>query len=236
MSTISIEIPDEMASFDGRPVEQLAREMRLATAVLWYRQGRISKKTAAVFAGIDYVDFMRVLDGARADGILIAADGHQTRSKATLTVIVGLPGSGKSTLMEELRDSHPGRPGDDFMIGVQGPDEEKSISDSPRYHELIEDLRESKSCAISDIIFCRKAFRQAIARTVRETLPEISLRWIFFENDPAQCLENIRRRGKDASREEEYLNKLSPEYEVPPEVHCIPVYSPNRAAEPKRPQ
>jgi hypothetical protein len=42
MKTITIEVPDEMMSLAGGTVEELAAAMRLATAILWYQQGRIS--------------------------------------------------------------------------------------------------------------------------------------------------------------------------------------------------
>jgi predicted HTH domain antitoxin len=71
MKTITVEVPDDMASLDGGTDEHLAREMRLATAILWYSQGRISQGKAAEFAGMNRVQFLNALSAARVDAIQV---------------------------------------------------------------------------------------------------------------------------------------------------------------------
>ena len=43
MKTIPIEVPDEMTALGGGTDEPSAEAMRLATVVMWYQQGKISR-------------------------------------------------------------------------------------------------------------------------------------------------------------------------------------------------
>lgn len=58
MSTITIELPDEVfAAVRCDPVK-MAQEIRFATAMAWYEQGKISQEIAANLAGLDRIDFL----------------------------------------------------------------------------------------------------------------------------------------------------------------------------------
>jgi predicted HTH domain antitoxin len=74
MKTITVEVPDDMAALDGGTDEQLAHEMRLATAIHWYSQGRISQGKAAEFAGMNRVEFLNALSAARVDAIQVTEE------------------------------------------------------------------------------------------------------------------------------------------------------------------
>ncbi len=67
MKTITIEVPDEMTSLGGGSDKELAGTMRLATAILWYQQGRISQGKAAEIAGLDRTSFLLALGRAKVD-------------------------------------------------------------------------------------------------------------------------------------------------------------------------
>ena len=51
MATVRIEVPDDAFKALHRSPQELGREIRLAAAMLWYTQGRISHEKAAEFAG-----------------------------------------------------------------------------------------------------------------------------------------------------------------------------------------
>lgn len=53
-------------ALDCRPTE-LRNELRLAAAVEWYRQGRISQEVAAEIAGLDRTDFLLMLSRSGQD-------------------------------------------------------------------------------------------------------------------------------------------------------------------------
>jgi len=74
MKTITIEVPDEMTSLGGGTDEQLAGAMRLATAILWYRQGRISQGKAAEIAGMNRVLFLNALYEAKVEAIQVTEE------------------------------------------------------------------------------------------------------------------------------------------------------------------
>jgi len=74
MKTITIEVPDEMTSLGLGTDEQLAGAMRLATAILWYRQGRISQGNAAEIAGMKRVLFLNALHEAKVEAIQVTEE------------------------------------------------------------------------------------------------------------------------------------------------------------------
>ena len=74
MKTITIEVPDEMTALSGGTDEQLAGTMRLATAIHWYRQGRISQGKAAQLAGLNRVLFLNALKEAQVDAFQVSEE------------------------------------------------------------------------------------------------------------------------------------------------------------------
>ncbi len=74
MRTITIEVSDEMASLGGGTDQKLADEMRLATAILWYQQGRISQGKAAEIAGMNRVLFLNALHEAGVEAIQVTEE------------------------------------------------------------------------------------------------------------------------------------------------------------------
>jgi predicted HTH domain antitoxin len=74
MKTIMIEVPDEMTSLGGGTDKELAETMRLATAILWYQQGRISQGKAAEIAGMNRVVFLNALYKAGVEAIQVTEE------------------------------------------------------------------------------------------------------------------------------------------------------------------
>jgi predicted HTH domain antitoxin len=74
MKTITIDVPDEMTTLGGGTGEELAAAMRLATAILWYRQGRISQGKAAELAGMNRVVFLHALHEAGVEAIQVTEE------------------------------------------------------------------------------------------------------------------------------------------------------------------
>jgi predicted HTH domain antitoxin len=77
MKTITIEVPDEMTSLGGGTDEHLAEAMRLATAILWYQQGRISQGKAAEIAGLNRILFLNALHEAGVEAIQVTEEELQ---------------------------------------------------------------------------------------------------------------------------------------------------------------
>jgi hypothetical protein len=65
MATVTIDVPDDAFTALDRSPEELSREMRLAAALFWYNQGRISPEKAARFAGVSRMDFLDAVAAAK---------------------------------------------------------------------------------------------------------------------------------------------------------------------------
>jgi predicted HTH domain antitoxin len=65
MATVTIDVPDDAFAALHRSPQELSQEMRLAAAMLWYTQGRISHEKAAHLAGISRIAFIDALAAAK---------------------------------------------------------------------------------------------------------------------------------------------------------------------------
>ena len=68
-STFTIELPEGVPVLIAGTPEAIAREVRLAAAIEWYREGRISQGKAAEFAGLGRWEFIEALGRARVNVI-----------------------------------------------------------------------------------------------------------------------------------------------------------------------
>ena len=70
----TIELPGSvLAGFAGTP-EAFARELRLAAAVEWYRQGRVSQGRGAEIAGLSRGEFLDALARAKVPACQVTVD------------------------------------------------------------------------------------------------------------------------------------------------------------------
>jgi predicted HTH domain antitoxin len=74
MATVTIEVPDDAFKALHRSPQELGREMRLAAAMLWYSQGRISHEKAAQIAEVSRIDLIDALAAARLPAFHVDAD------------------------------------------------------------------------------------------------------------------------------------------------------------------
>ena len=58
MTTVTIELPDDVYSALRRSPKEVIREMRIAAAVEWYAQERISQGKGAEIAGLSRAEFL----------------------------------------------------------------------------------------------------------------------------------------------------------------------------------
>ena len=61
MTTLNIELPDQIFSVMRYAPEEFKKEMKLAAAAVWYEQGKISQEMAAKIAGMNRTDFLLAL-------------------------------------------------------------------------------------------------------------------------------------------------------------------------------
>ena len=61
MTRVQVEFDSDIFSTLRRSPEEVVREMRLAAAVIWYAQGRLSQSRAAEIAGVSRAAFLDAL-------------------------------------------------------------------------------------------------------------------------------------------------------------------------------
>jgi energy-coupling factor transporter ATP-binding protein EcfA2 len=114
-----------------------------------------------------------------------------------VTFIIGLPGSGKSTLIEHYK-SHPFinyKIYDDWMTWTLD-DLDKDFAADTNYPNLLQDLKNNTNIIISGIGFCDNEFLQKSEYYLKSNFPNIKINRIYFENDPIKAEANIRYRDK----------------------------------------
>ncbi len=74
MTTIQLELPEDVFASLRRSPQEFARELRLAAAIHWYSRGEISQEQAAQVAGMNRVDFLKALASAGVDAIVVDMD------------------------------------------------------------------------------------------------------------------------------------------------------------------
>jgi hypothetical protein len=140
-----------------------------------------------------------------------------------LTVVVGLPGSGKSTRVNAMRSSVSGLCCEDFHANA--------IQDSPlversrHYNALLDDIRTGRDCVIADIAFCDPTRTASLQQAIERQISNVRIEWIYFENAPDKCRRNIERRARENVRDDlDALEKFRHLYCIPDGVTPIPVY------------
>lgn len=123
-----------------------------------------------------------------------------------ITFIVGLPGSGKTHLGNQLLD---------LQGGV-------FLDDISTLNQIKESM--GQDIIISDVFLCRKKERDKATRMINKIAKEAGfqydIEWVFFENNPEQCLKNVEYREKqgDKRRVTDFINAMSLEYTIPTDV------------------
>ena len=111
--------------------------------------------------------------------------------------IIGLPGSGKSTLIKHY-ESHPFidyKIYDDWMTWTYNDKGKEFIADI-NYEELLQNIKENRSCIISCINFCDTDFIYKSEYYLKSKFPNLKISRIYFENEPKKSESNIRYRDK----------------------------------------
>lgn len=142
---------------------------------------------------------------------------------SVLTVVVGLPGSGKSTFVEKMKLEGAGFCVHDFHADayMNSP----QVEHSRHYPDLVRNLHCGVDCVIADIAFCDPARRVSLEQTLQGEIPNLRITWTYFENAPEKCARNIKRRARSSlAADMDALWKHSAVYRIPHGVSIIPVY------------
>ncbi|MBD0386322.1 MAG: UPF0175 family protein [Nostoc sp. C3-bin3] len=77
MTTVTLELPEEIFSALRLSPNEFVRELRLAAAIYWYGRGEISQEKAANIAGLDRTDFLLALSREKVDAFTVDFDDLQ---------------------------------------------------------------------------------------------------------------------------------------------------------------
>jgi predicted HTH domain antitoxin len=67
MATITVNLPSETLEALQQSSAELASDVRLAAAIYWYSQGKLSQERAAQAAGLNRQEFILALSRARVN-------------------------------------------------------------------------------------------------------------------------------------------------------------------------
>lgn len=116
--------------------------------------------------------------------------------------VVGLPGSGKTCFAKTL--------------GGVLVDDPKGLEDFPKYRvDLL---------IVADPMLCVLKTREEGEEVLRDRYGDFESEYVFFENDPSQCLSNSKRR-KDKPVEDSIF-WLSSMYQIPEGIIPIKCWKP----------
>ena len=74
MTTLTIDLPEEIYTTLHRSSREVERDVRLAAAIDWYRRGLISQGRGAEIAGIPRADFIDALAARQVDVVQLDID------------------------------------------------------------------------------------------------------------------------------------------------------------------
>lgn len=139
-----------------------------------------------------------------------------------VTVIVGMPGSGKTHLGKEMVNQQPSNTAFLDDLGTITDNAELFLFDWAKkpINKNITHL------IISDVYLCFENVRNPALNIIQSLFKEADLNVVYFENNMARCLKNIEDRKKkgDKRNVEGLLDMLKNNYIPPENSHVIHVY------------
>jgi len=142
-----------------------------------------------------------------------------------LVLLGGLPGSGKTHYAKQLEQQ-----GWIFYDDFQqcAPGDSPDFGASRHYSELVSHLRTGRRCIVSDIRVIHDEYRRHAYTALRRDLGAVLIELHLFENNPAQCAQNVRN-ANDGRRLEPRLQAIelwSEHYSAPANAELHPVWRP----------
>lgn len=74
MTTLTLQLPEDVFSARRSSPEQFGRDLRLAAAIHWYSAGKISQEKAARIAGLHRAEFLAALAREKVDVFVVDFD------------------------------------------------------------------------------------------------------------------------------------------------------------------
>jgi hypothetical protein len=119
-----------------------------------------------------------------------------------ITLLVGLPGSGKKALAERM--------------WIETARWALWISE-PRVREELPLEYRNRDMIIDDSLLCHPVVRAHATKLINETWPDAEINWIYFEADIINCIKNVDRDTEKLK----LLNDLYVDYSIPLNARTI---------------
>lgn len=135
-----------------------------------------------------------------------------------IVLLVGLPGSGKSTLGQLLAAEK----------GIPFLDDLSTTLGRQALLDILQDTSdEAKGCIVADVFLCEEPARAAAQRLVDLYCPTAKATWKFFENAPEKCRRNVQRRQEagDTRQVDGSIQRFSKTYVIPKDAEVLIVWS-----------
>lgn len=132
-----------------------------------------------------------------------------------LTLVVDLPGAGKTSLTKVLSQGNT-TVYEDFRNG------------QVHWEQFLNDLRSGMDHVVNDPSLCDSEVRGRVERCFKEKVPDIQIAWVFLNNDPDQCILNVLsdfwyNKRNDLEPRLREIRRLSPIYQIPQDHQALPV-------------
>ena len=150
---------------------------------------------------------------------------HISTEVGKLLIVIGLPGSGKTTYIQSfVKDNPEYSVYDDYQGETYNHDSDPRLS--KHFGSLVSTLKQAKSAVVSDIRYCVSYELNLFLAAILSSAPDTRIEFIYFENNPELCKQNVYARAREGriERELELIDQLSPIYS-PIVVGALPVHS-----------
>lgn len=143
----------------------------------------------------------------------------------TLTIIIGLPGSGKSHHLNQLVNE--GKVSADCIAHdyhANAINNSSAPEHSRHYASIIDHLRNGNDCAIADIAFCDAERLQNVELSIYIAARGTTIKRIYFENNAENCKWNVHTDGGEGMNARlQAIDRFTAIYTIPDDSDIIPV-------------
>jgi len=136
------------------------------------------------------------------------------------TLVLGCPGSGKSFLAQQMQAKDPNLAVLDDVSRML-----RVTHKGLKYYEVVAQFPEYDKFLLCDPAFCENSFRIRVEAELREVFKDVEFEYLYFENNPDQCLINAALRA-DGRKVENHIMNMSKVYKIPENIKPIPVWKP----------